>query len=472
MAANHQVGPVILWDIDTGERLAELAPSVLHSTYSTEYLAFAEIGNGRYLFGYSGVDAAMLTTVDIEVGDEPFAGERRQAAPHVIRAAVDGVPALASAGIAAPLSVVADLVQLTGGHGVGERLAMLAEHRGVARLRALGWPSAARVGFAALLAEQAEFDPAFAAPEATVPQLRQALDGALRAAPATHRSVTVPVGALVAAAEEVSEQTVTLLALLGPEAVQADPTLPVRTRHLAAALPVLDPRAHAAITDIPRQVSAQLDARAASARSSAGTVGLRRRGEPRNLLRTQLALPPELFRLEQARGSLLYRLHEGEPRLVLERTVLVLDNTPPAFGPMEIALRLVAHGIAQLLLKEGQEAAVVTLDRPGQVTPLRRTADLMALWTTRTLEPPDLATAMHTASGAGMAVTVVLTMRHAAEDHGLTGRPGLRVVTTHAPGESAGRDAASSYLVRVPPRPTAADVGRAVVAVLTGGEGR
>nr|BFE75663.1 hypothetical protein GCM10020092_089640 [Actinoplanes digitatis] len=269
-----------------------------------------------------------------------------------------------------------------------------------------------------------------------------------------------------------TEQVLALLALLGPDAVAADPLLPLRVRHEAACLPLLDPRVRTAITEIPRQVKTQIESHAASSRASAGTVGLRRRGTPRSLLRTQLALPSELRNLLEVRGNLLYRLHDGEPELHLEPMVLVLDTSPPTFGPVESTLRLVAHGLAGGLLGRQREAAVVTLDRPARVVPLRRHSDLMALWTSRMLDPPQLRTALLTAESVGFAATAVLTTHHVAREYPLPGRANLRVVTAHAPGEKPPLATTNPYTVHLGPRAQATEIARAVVTILVGADGR
>jgi hypothetical protein len=277
-----------------------------------------------------------------------------------------------------------------------------------------------------------------------------------------------PVAALLAACGRVGDQTVTLLRLLGPDAVAADPALPLRMRHHEAALPAVDPRALTRLADIPRRARAGLDARAVSTRAAPVTVGVRRGGKPANLLRSQFALPNDLFAIRLATSDLLYRLYEGNPEPVLEPMAVVLDTTPPTFGPVEGALRLTAHTLAATLLAAGQEMALVTLDDPAAVKFVRRPADLMAVWTTRTLRPPApaLGPALSAAAAAGCPATVVMTTHHLAGQHPLIAGPRLRVVTTHAPGETP-RPAPGPYHLHLPPSPTPTQIAAAITALLS-----
>jgi hypothetical protein len=66
--------------------------------------------------------------------------------------------------------------------------------------------------------------------------------------------------------------------------------------------------------------------------------------------------------------------------------VLVLDVSPPCFGPVEAVTRLAAHITAATLLRAGQPVVLVTTRGSGTVQPLARPADLVALWTQRSLD--------------------------------------------------------------------------------------
>lgn len=77
------------------------------------------------------------------------------------------------------------------------------------------------------------------------------------------------------------------------------------------------------------------------------------------------------------------------------------------------------------------------------------------MWTSRTLDSPDLASALRTAASAPPSHAAVLTHRHLAREHPLVATPDLRVVTTHVPGdEPPPAPARSPYHLHISPHPT------------------
>ena len=466
-------GTLRFWDPLTGENVHTEEAGITCGWYSSENMAvWVDVAGGEGA-GVSVAHAAGNVTVLRRFwirapGWGPGLGVSGRAARSAsVEAAAAGLPGLAGAGVIAPLGLLADLVELTGPGTAPPAVAALADQPGIARLRGLGWPPAARAGLTALLLDGIPADPRYAAPDAPPVLLYRALRAALAApagGPAGHQPH--PVAALMAACEQVSDQTMTLLCLLGPDAVAADPVLPLRMRHHESALPAIDPAALARLADIPRQARDTLDARAVSTRAAPATVGVHRHGKPVNLLRSQLALPNDLFTIRLATSDLLYRLYEGNPQPVLEPAVIILDTTPPTFGPVEATLRLTAHTLAATLLAAGQDAALITLDDPAAVKFVHRPADLMAIWTTRTLHPPALAPALSAAAALGYPATVVMTTHHLAAQHPLIARPQLRILTTHAPGETP-RPTPSPYHLHLPPHPTPAQIAAATAALLS-----
>ncbi|MDT3398740.1 hypothetical protein RKE29_19165 [Streptomyces sp. B1866] len=196
-----------------------------------------------------------------------------------------------------------------------------------------------------------------------------------------------------------------------------------------------------------------------------GTGGVGNRGELTHLLPAQLALPGPLLLLKHSRRELLYRLHVSEAEPHPEPVTLVLDTTPATFGPVEGVLRVAAHLIAAEYWRHGRHPMLVALDRPGLAVPVARPADLPALWTTRTLRPPDVATALATAAATG-APALLLTHHRLPRERGLEAGPGLRMLTTHAGDDAPTGRWALPYRRHVPPSPDPAQLGRAIAALL------
>ncbi|MCP5116036.1 MAG: WD40 repeat domain-containing protein, partial [bacterium] len=137
------------------------------------------------------------------------------------------------------LSLLRDLRDLLGGQPA-DALAPLAANPGVGRLVRLHWPGPARVGLAALLMRDVPDDtwqdwkpPAEVSPS----ELREQLTKALAGDEIPPEAPTPPLALLTKAADAVDERLVTLLTALGPDAVAADPGLPLRILHEAPSVP-------------------------------------------------------------------------------------------------------------------------------------------------------------------------------------------------------------------------------------------
>jgi WD40 repeat protein len=342
--------------------------------------------------------------------------------------AVYGTLALGGNGLWVPLGLLADLVTLTGSvtrpgvHLNNPGLRQLSEHLGVVRLRSLDWPSAARIALAALLVSATPREETFTAPDGAVGELRDALTSALRTLPA---ATVVPIAPtlsnLESAADTITDKTSTLLMILGPQACAADPTLPLRLLHHAASLPELAAR-HAAL------LAADHDSDQGSKRSSAmsmskaaGVSGIARHGTLHNALLTQIALPEPLPILRHAHGELLHHAHTAHDPPAASPLTLVLDTTPPTFGPCEAVLRLVAYLAAVATRRAGHQPTLITLTHPRHPRVLTDPSDLAALWTSRTLAPPDLVAALQAAATTSTHPVVVLTTSYTAHHHVVQG---------------------------------------------------
>jgi ATP-dependent Clp protease ATP-binding subunit ClpC len=406
--------------------------------------------------------------------------------------------ALARLGLATPLSLLRSLLGLLAGRagdaGDEEPLAILARHPGVAQLAALRWPAAARPGLLALLlrhlprdapgeSRQATLldecrgqisappteiresegapppgtspthvdDPqalgrqlgTWAPPPGTSPtELRDALAEALGGEPIAPQAPPLPLAALTQAADSLDERLFTLLELVGSEAVAADPGLPLRLLPQVSQLPALGAPQRRLLG-----LRLRLDQGGPSHGSGLGAerTGIDLRGDLRALLPSQLALPDAVLRARHLRGDLLYRARDGREPPRLKPTVLLLDVSPPTFGPVEAVTRLAAHAVASSLLEAGLPAVLITAGGEGSFHPLERREDLVEIWIRRSLEEAQEARAL--AAARAMAETlrdgalepIVLVLSHAFFGAEAAHSPtsGLRGLFVSFPGRAA-----------------------------------
>jgi len=320
----------------------------------------------------------------------------------VLPAALAGLHRL---GLYPPLSLLAGLLDQLGGRQEGrtlgrdeESLAALGKIPGLRELANLRWPAAARVGLASLLLREAPFE-GWRSPAAfSAAEVSAAIGRALRSDTVEPQAPPPPLAALQQAAEAVDDRLLTLLSALGPEAVAADPGLPLR---LLPRLPAMPP------LSAPRRRLLGIRLRSGGAGRSLGhgpgseRSGVERRGDLRSLLPSQLALPPALLTSRHLRGELLYRARTGEEAPRLRPAVLLLDVSPPSYGPVEATTRLAAHVLASSLLQAGLPVVLVTAGGRGEVHALDRLADLVEIWTRRSLEP----------AAAGQSLRAALALR-------------------------------------------------------------
>ena len=108
-----------------------------------------------------------------------------------------------------------------------------------------------------------------------------------------------------------------------------------------------------------------------------------------DLLPGQLALPQDIFNLRARTGTLLYRDRQGQEPPLLRPTVLLLDISPPVFGPVEATTRLAAHAVAATLIEAGIPCVLLTAGGRCTVRNLKQMPDLMEIWTARNYQPAD-----------------------------------------------------------------------------------
>ena len=400
---------------------------------------------------------------------------------------MSGAVRLGEWGVWGALGLLGDLIELLDPAGdigkIADRLndpglADLAPDPVLVALRGLGWRGVrARLGLAGLVIAGLVPGPGFVPPAGTGPGERVA---ALLLAAGTPYGGGAP-GAeeLRRALEGVPPSATMLLDLVGEETVAADPGLPVRLIAAAGILPVLGRDVLAMVSRSLRRMD-RGDSWLAPAPAGGGKLDLSpdpvdrdlvpvltRRGRPDRVVPTHLALPERVRVPVQATGGLLYRHHADPPAVMPRPATVVLDVSPAVFGPVEVVLRLVAHLLTVMVWQAGGQVSLVTTARPRVVVPLERRADLVSVWTARSVDAPDLHAASGTAAELDQPV-VVLTHHATALDQRLRAGPGLAVVTTYTPGAPVpagpvawpgGRpDPQAANYHRLPPHPAADDL--------------
>lgn len=314
-----------------------------------------------------------------------------------------------------PLSLLRDLRDLLAGHPVDGDLRSLSSHPGLRRLTSLHWPSPARVGLAALLLRELRGDEWKPPPELAPADLRTSLSRALAGDPVPPDAPAPPVALLTRSAETIDERLVTLLAALGPDAVAADPGLPLRVLHQAPSLPRLSAPQR-------RLLGLRLAPSESGPAQGTGTgldrTGIASTGTILSLVPSQLIQPWELLAWRHQNGGLLYRARTGREPPHFRPAVLVLDVSPACFGPVEGLTRPAAHALASTLRRLGLPVVLVAARGEGSVHLLDDPADLLEILTLRTLKSPDASRVMTTAERlrgrlrGGVTEPVVVLLTH------------------------------------------------------------
>ncbi len=301
-----------------------------------------------------------------------------------------------------PLSLLHDLRELLGGLPVGNELQRLSAHPGIRQLIQLGWRSPAHTGLMALLLRHLPAGdwqrPADLSPGDLIPALTHALSGES----IEPQAPPPPLALLTQAADSLDDRLLTLLSALGPHAVTADPGLPLRLLPQVHTLPPLAERQR-------RLFGQHLTPLHAGPAQGSGLghdrTGIAPTGPITALVPSQLAYPWDLLAWRCQNGGLLYRTRTGKEPPHYRPTVIILDISPPCFGPIEALTRPAAHALAStlrqhqipvILLAAGGQATVHLLDQP---------ADLLHLFTRRTRQP------VHTAATLAQAQALCRTLQ-------------------------------------------------------------
>jgi hypothetical protein len=369
-------------------------------------------------------------------------------------------PALAALhgmGLHPPLSLVRDLLRLTAGLEVEERLAALSVLPGLRKLAALRWSTAARVGLVTWLLRRVPMQGWEPPADIDRALLREQLVAAMGGEAITPEAPEPPIVPLQQAVDGVDDRFLTLLAMLGPQAVAADPALALRLSRKLPALPALSESRRRLLG-----LRLDLDGGGYAQGQGPGTerAGVQRRGDLRSLVPSQLALPEAVLQARQVRGELLYRAKAGREPPRLRAAVLLLDVSPGSFGPVEATTRLAAYTLASTLVQARLPVWLVTAGGAGTAAFLEQPADLVEIWARRTLEPARPARALGAAralrnnlvgQSALEPVIVVLSHAHFGADEeepmplGMV--PGLRGLFVKHAGQG-GRPAWSAHCER------------------------
>ena len=440
LASGSQDRTTRVWDAATGAELACFTgPDTVWSVAwapSRAFLLAGHAGHGIYVW-----DTGFL--LDTAPPAMPLAATT--APPAALRPLPAALALLHRLDITPPLSLLHDLRAALGGEPPGpdapEGWAELLRHPGLQRLIRLRWPSPARTGLIALLLRDIPQGLWAPPPELPPDRLIAALTAALAGEPMPAEAPAPPLVQLAAAAGRVDERLLTLLAALGPQAVAADPGLPLRLLPELARLPRLDDAAR-------RLLGLRLTAQEAGAAQGDGPpgaepAGLSPRGRLTAVLPWQYALPDDLFDYRAANGGLLYRARAGRAPPRLRPVVLVLDVSPPVFGPVEAMTRPAAHAVATTLRAAGVAVALVTAGGAGTARLADTATAALAALTERSLDLADAVAAMARAEtlrrslrGRG-AEPVVLLLSHpwfGAEEPEAMTPPGLRGLFIQYPG--------------------------------------
>ncbi|MCP5424263.1 MAG: WD40 repeat domain-containing protein, partial [Gammaproteobacteria bacterium] len=338
------------------------------------------------------------------------------------------------------LSLLCDLLRLCSGGEPEGLLAVLSLHPGMRRLADLRWPLAARIGLVALLLRALPLNDWRPPPRLQASDLPALLHAALTGESIEPTPPEPPLAALYRTLAAIDERGVSLLVILGADAVAADPGLPLRLWRRRDDLPALngwqrrwmDGRIPLAGQDTVAQGG------------GAGGDDLLTRGQWRDLCPTQLALPAPVLLNRYLHRELLYYTHDRSERRPPRSAVLVLDVSPPCFGPVESVTRLAAHIITGSLLAARLPVALITAGGLGAVAKLEQPADKLEIWTSRSQEPARAAHSLRLADSLRELLhdgrepqppIVVLSHAWFGAEETIDRLPGLRGLFVQYPGQ-------------------------------------
>jgi ATP-dependent Clp protease ATP-binding subunit ClpC len=228
---------------------------------------------------------------------------------------------------------------------------------------------------------------------------------ALSGEPTEPQPPAPPISLLTQAADQIDDRLLSLLSMLGPDAVSADPGLPLRLLPYIKDIPGLSitQRRLLGVRISTSGISVQSTGRSPGAdRVQVGGIEM---GAIRNdwgsLLPSQLAMPPMVQMYRHLRSELLFRAREMAEPPRIRPAVILLDVSPPGFGPIEKITRLAAFTIAQSIRRAGQRVILLTNSdgiKEGQwLLELNHPVDLLETWLQRTLKSIPAERSLHLA---------------------------------------------------------------------------
>ena len=472
---------VRIWDPATGEELAAIRhPDIVCSIAFAPASATGPHGEPSLLLATSSNDT-QVRIYRLALPQEPGVGSDQrandvaaedvpQAARPSLTVAVTGLLALGDRNLWPPLGLLHDLVTITGSHPGGElndpSLAGLVTHPRMTAMRALDWPTPARMALAAVVTAEYPHHPGYRPPGThDAPELTAALADSL-AVPTDGPALPVMAASDVKARlDSLHPNTLALLTILGYDAAANDPTLPLRLMHAAPHLPPLSPHTMTLLTAETRLLRTANSSRVPIMHPTEHTTTTHH-GQPTHLIPTHQALPPNIRTFQHLTGQLIYR-HYTRPRSHTPgpRT-LVLDTTPPTYGPVEAQLRLLTHLLTVALWTNASHPTLVTSTHPRTPQPLTGRHQLPYIWTTRTLTSPDLRTPLATAESLDQPI-ILLTHHHTATAQQVYPTERVTLVTTHTPGTPSPPIPTHPCHHHVPPDPASTQLTSLIAMLLS-----
>jgi WD40 repeat protein len=407
-----------VWDAETGLELkcftfSEYTCSKLAFSPDSAFIVASLSGKGEDVFRIWDTRFLLENKAAKTVTDEaPPAPSSIKPLPENLRKLPAALAQMQRLTIYPPLSLVRDMLQLLAdsrtdetGDTADSLQSLFKQNPGLLALRDLRWPFAARIGLVVFLLHRLPPTPWKPPPGSSPSQVRDALLIALTGDPIEPKPPAPPISLLFQAANQIDDRLLTLLSLLGPDAVAADPGLPLRLLPRVKEIPPLSisQRRRLGIRTGSPQMSGQSTGLTPSA--DRGQIGDIQMGPLRNdftlLLPTQLAMPPLVQMYRHLRNELLFRAREMAEPPRIRPAVILLDVSPPSFGPIEKITRLAAFTIAQSIRRAGQRVILLTNSdgiKEGQwLLELNHPADLLETWLQRTLKPIPAGRSLHLA---------------------------------------------------------------------------
>ena len=390
-----------IWDTDSGKELIQFSFPEKWTPYSTAHVTWSPQGNYLISSHEDNVsretiwrfwDTRHLLKSQTFTTFDPSPTQLFPGYSSLLPTAIAQMHRL---GIYPPLSLVQDLLDLTGGHTVNNSLTQLAQDpsTGIPDLIVLRWSAPARIGLIALLLHNIPF-PDWEPPSSISPrEISAALQAALKGEPIEPEAPPPPISLLREAGKLIDEKLLSLLTILGAKAVETEPALPLRLLSRVPDLP--------ALSSLQRQL---LGVRVCFGNRSGRSIGNApgaERGQVSgveassktdwiSLLPSQLALPQPVVEYRHHRGELLFRTRELAEPPRLRPTVLLLDVTPPAFGPVEAITRIAAFAVANSLRQANMPVVLInTGEEQDRILQLDNPENLVEIWTERSLAPAN-----------------------------------------------------------------------------------